>query len=310
MRSLTTCLLTLSVLALTPLLYGPNIGGKVSASREEPGLPCYVVITKGVSSDNERTDLRVLMDAADINEANLAKLQRRFTDLYPDVEHLTVYINTSLTFLLGNYTTVEDVERRAAGIPPRPKVWEKDARAILIRNGEREEFGYKLQGDSPEGLKYVLVKGEDPYCGSCKRLERDLIEPTNDRALDHRETKEDLPCYFIIGNSVMNNRRFVRVFINSEDGDESKLRGLLRYFSQQYPEPDALVIKAYTNLEQESDFLVPSGNKYFIAGMFRTAGNEVIRYQRPYEKVITTIIRGADIFPSLDNYLETEGRSN
>ncbi len=315
MRNITICSLALSALTLSVVAHERADGGKGGRVREDQVIPCYVVISNIESEDNERRRISVLMDKSDVNEENFIKLQHYFSSMYPNVELLNVHIQTSLNFRLGNYTTTEDsnaLRAALAGLPyvRKPKIWEKDAQGFLSRDGETEKFGYKGEGGDLSDMKYVLIKGEDPHCGSCKRLETYVTNFTAEKASAPKRTDGSVSCYFELGNVVMNNRRFIRLLINKEDGNEPNLKGLLRHFVRQYTEPDALVIKVYTDLAQDQDFVAPVVNRYFVAALFRANGNEAIRYQRPHEQASTLVVQGVDIFPSLDNYLETEGRRN
>src|SRR6266496_384694 len=298
MRSLTACLLTLSALALNVMQFEPAVGGEVRDVLRRERLPCYVVVSDEVHDDDQRRAIRIMMGKDDVNEANFVKLQRHFSALYAHDEHFRVQVCTSLNFILGNYTTVEDVERRQAGLTTNPKVWEKDTQGFLMREGETEEFGYKRDGGDMKDMKYVLVKGEDPDCHACERLKAELLDTRSTIPFASRKTRDELPCYFAIGDSVTNGRRLIGLFINPEDGNESNLLALLSHFSRQYPEPETLEIRVYANLKQSNDFVVqllgdhfvPATNDYFVGAIFRDSGNKVIRYRHPKEKVVTLVV--------------------
>lgn len=313
MRRLTICLLTLSALALSVLAPEFANGRNVRLPNRQEGLPCYVVIHNVVREENKQREIKILIDKSDVNEAKFIQLHHHFSAMYPDVEYLSVAVNTSLNFTLGNYKTAEDIEAlRAvvAGLPyeRKPKVWEKDAQGILIRRREMEQFGYKAEGGTLKNMKYVLVKGEDPSCENCKRLESDLRHKGEVSDVKSGKAQSDVPCYFLIENFEMDDQRFIRLFINEEDGNEPNLLALLRRFSRQHPEPERFVIKVYTNPKQDSDFLVPSKGEYFGAALFRDSVNEVIRYHHPSREVKTVVVKGVDIFPKLDDYWGTERR--
>lgn len=308
MRRLSACSLTLSALVLNVMQFEPTASGHLSAVRQDEGLPCYVVVSNEARGDDERREIRIVMSKDDVNQANFVKLHRHFTGLYAHVDHLRVQVHTSLNFTLGNYTTVEDMERLQAGLPTKPKVWEKDAQGILMRTGEVEEFGYKGEGGEMTDMKYFLIKGEDPDCHNCKRLDDEIRGQVITGMADPRKTQDRrVPCYFAFGNSTKDGQRIIGVLINAEDGSEANLRALLNNFSRQYAKPGPLVVKVYTNLKQLNDFVglilgdysVPTMREYFVAAMFRDSGNEVIRYRLPNEKAITVVVRGVDIFPDL-----------
>ncbi len=313
MRRLTICLLALSALAISVAAPEFADGRSVRLSQPKERLPCYVIISNEVREDNKRREIKVLIDKSDVNEANFVRLHRHFSAAYQDAENLSVSVHTSLNFTLGNYKTAEDIQALRAvlsGVPyeSKPKVWEKDAQGILIRRGEVELFGYKAEGGSMKDMKYVLVKGEDPSCENCKRLEVDLRDGGETRDAKPGKAQSDLPCYFVITNFEMEGQRFIRLFINAEDGNEPNLLALLRLFSQQHPGPERLVIKVYTNPKQDSDFLVPGKVEYFSAALFRDSVNEVMRYRHPGTEVKTVVFKGVDVFPKLDDYWGTERR--
>ncbi len=95
-----------------------------------------------------------------------------------------------------------------------------------MRQGEIEKFGYKAEGGDIRDMKYVLVKGEDSECRNCKKLE---VEHPRMKAADgpDRSKTKDVLCYFVIGDSMIDGRRFLGVFINAEDGTEPSLLALL-----------------------------------------------------------------------------------
>lgn len=293
----------------------PNSCGQVEHLRVDERLPCYVVITNTVDDNNKWRRIRILMDVADFSEGNLAKLLSCFAALYPEVEHLSVNVNTSTDFNLGNYTTAQDIEALRAVLAGRPyehkaKVWEKDAQGILTRDGEVEKFGYKLEGGDIRDMKYVLVKGDDSQCKGCKRL-KDNPPGAPGHASEPRVSTSDIPCFFVLGNLVLDQRRLIALFINAEEGTELKLVALLRHVSLEYPEPDRLSIRVYTDYAQSADFVVqalgdadyyvPAMREHFCAALFRESGNDVIRYRRPTEEVTTIIVRGVDISPDIEN---------
>lgn len=318
MRSLTVCLITFAALAVAVIAYEPVAVGRLSNARRGQELPCYVVISNESHDGNTRREIETLLDKADVSEANFARLHRHFSAMYPDAERLTVYVKTSLNFTIGNYKTVEDVEALRAisaggSYVRKPKIWEKDAQGVLVRIGRMEKFGYKVEGGDMGDMKYVLVKGEDPYCHDCKRVGTDIgATPVTGRS-EPGKTQDYVPCYFVIKDSVVDHQRFIRVFINAEDGSESTLLSLLRHFSRQHPEPEPLVIKAYTSLKQTYGFVqelgldLPAMREHFVAALFRDSGNEVIRYRHPHENVTTVVVQGLDVFPDLDDYRGTEG---
>ena len=307
MRSLAGCLVSLTVFLVTVVTHTTAAAGKLRGVNQGEGVPCYVVISDEIREGSHQREIRILMDKDDVNEMNFVNLQRHFCEKYRDVRQLSVQVNTSLDFTLGNYKTV-DIERQQAGLSPKPKVWERGAQGILTCTRELEEFGYKADGGDMKDMKYVVVRGEDPYCKDCKRLGASLPGAESTTGLG-RKTRDGTPCYFEIGDYVVDRTRYIGVFISSEDGNEGSLLGLLRHFSQQFPEPEPLVIKVYTNFKQRNDFItamlsvysfVPAMREYFVAVVFRDTGNEVIRYRRPHGKVRTVVVRGVDIYPNLD----------
>lgn len=303
------CLLTLSILALSTVVHDPCASGKASDVRQGGRIPCYVVISNEVR-DGDEQKIRILIDKDDVTEAKLVRLHQHFSAMYSDVERLYVYVSTSLDFRLGNYTTVEDIERRQAGLPPKPKIWEKDAQGILMRTGGIEKFGYKAAGGDMSDMRYILVRGEDPDCNNCGRLEGNILDNVETAISTPGKTQNDVPCYFVMGNFEMDNRLCIGVFINAEDASELNLLSLLRHFSLRYPDSQPFVIKVYTDSEQRNDFIlqamgereyfVPAMSSHFAAAIFRAAGNQVIRYRRPHETIATIVVQGVDIFPGID----------
>jgi hypothetical protein len=97
------------------------------------------------------------------------------------------------------------------------------------------------------------------------------------------------------------SRRFIRVFINEEDGNVENLLTLLADFSDQRDGAEALVVKVMTSMDQENDPLGSSMKEHFAAALFRDDVSAVIRYRRPHEKGTTIVVRGTDTFPDLDD---------
>lgn len=310
MRSLTVCLLILSALALSVVAHEPIVGGKTREVRRDEGLPCYVVVSNEVHDDNKRREISIRMDKHDVSEANFARLHGHFSTMYPGQERLSVNVETAPSG--GVYTTVEDWERQAAiaaGQPYKerqPKAWEKNAQGSLRRIGEMEQFSYKTEGGDMSDMKYVLVKGEDPYCHNCKRLEAGRRDSGDTTVSESRIRQEGIPCYFVRESLVMDDRRFIRLFINAEDASELNLLLLLGHFSSQHAQSEPFVIKVYTNLEQEYNLTGAILAKHFVAVIFRDSRNEVIRYRHPHEKVTTVVVHGVDIFPDIDDHRGTE----
>jgi len=306
MRRLSAILLIISALVINILQVEPATGGSNVVAAENV-IPCYVVVSDEIRDNDELREITILMSSEDVTEVNFFRLHRHFAVIYPHVKRLSVYVHTSFSFTLGNYPTVEEVERRKADLPTKPKVWEKDAQGILIRTDEMEKFGYKGEGGDIRDMKYVLLRGEEPDCNNCERLVSKSSSGATAAMADFRKGREDSPCYFMFANSVRNNRRVIGLFINANDGTEANLRVLLRAFSRRYGKTEPLAIKVYTNLKQKSDFVAPILGDYvvqamyedFSAVLFRDSNDEVIRYRRPNEKVITVVVRGIDIFPDL-----------
>jgi len=302
MRSLTICLLVLIALVMSVVAYEPTARRKVSLRNPQNDLPCFVVVSNHLDKDVGRA-IKILMDSGDVSEESFVRLHRYFSTMYPHVKRLSVDVRTKLTWAMGFIDRAEDLDLNPT-TERKPRVWEKDAQGILTRRGETEFFRYKVEGGDLRDLKTVLVKGKDPDCLDCKNLESEVNHA--EASAREREKNPGVPCYFVIETFVMDNVRFLRIFINGDAGNRSSLLALWKHLSGVYPNTEALTVKVYTSLDQEN-LLAGAEHRYFVGGLFRNGAHEVLRYRRPREEVTTIVLQGTDIFPNLDDRRGTEG---
>src|SRR5262249_17110659 len=109
-----------------------------SVAKASPGEPpiCFVVVSNEANNTFSSRDLRLLIQEEAATEANFLALVQYFCARYPDAEHLRVFCETSLRFLLGFCLTQHDIDAIRAAVegrtvPYTPKVWEADAQAVL-----------------------------------------------------------------------------------------------------------------------------------------------------------------------------------
>src|SRR5262245_58814529 len=108
-----TRVLTVPLLALMALgiRSGSNTTASVDHDQAPAGEPpvCFVVMSNEAYDASSR-DLRLLIRKEDATESNLVALLQYFGARYPDVEHLRVFCESSLKFMLGNYLTQRDID--------------------------------------------------------------------------------------------------------------------------------------------------------------------------------------------------------
>jgi hypothetical protein len=244
-----------------------------------------------------------LIRKEDATEANFFALLRYFDARYLDTESLHVSCETSLRFMLGNYLTQHDIDAIREALQGRtseykPRVWEADAQAVLDREGTTEEIRYKLEGGDLRDLKRVELDPRQP-CADCASSHSGLVGSGN--ASPQPAGLGNVPCYFLLDDFKLDGRRFIRVFINEEDGSVESLLTLLDHFSNKRDGAEALVVKVLTSMDQERDPLGPSMKEHLVGALFRDDVSAVIRYRRPHEEGTTIVVRGTDTFPDLDD---------
>jgi hypothetical protein len=129
-------------------------------------------VSNKVDTPASSRDLRLLMQKEDATEPNFLALLQYFGSRYPEAEHLRIFCETSLRFLLGNYLTQHDIDAMREAIEGRPsrynpKAWEADAQAVLQRDGTTEQIRYKLEGGDLRDLKSVQLTPRDAACAGC-----------------------------------------------------------------------------------------------------------------------------------------------
>src|SRR5215510_6284925 len=103
MRSTIVCLLFLLALSVGVVEQGAANGGNLINTRAARELPCYVVISDELRADDQKREVTILVDKNDINEEAFVNLQRHFSAMYSDVKHLSVNVETSLNFTIGQH---------------------------------------------------------------------------------------------------------------------------------------------------------------------------------------------------------------
>jgi hypothetical protein len=207
---------------------------------------------------------------------------------------------------------VDNLQRQDAGLPANPTISEKDAQGILMRGDAFEKFCYKVEGGDPSDMKCVLLRGHDSACRDCKQLDAGDPDVRDEHRAGHAgggPLKGRLSCHFQFANVVNNNLREIGLFINSRDGSGANLVELLRNYARQYPQPDRLHVRLYSDLKQSyhfgihdlGEYVVPAMAQHFAAVLFRDGGNSVIRFRHPGEEVQTVVVNGIDVFPGLDD---------
>ncbi|HKV39525.1 MAG TPA: hypothetical protein VJX67_09955 [Blastocatellia bacterium] len=278
-------------------------------------MPCFVTVSDEINRDHTRRSIRILTEEDQITPANLGKLMRYFSGRYAEVEDVSVSVETSLNFLLGNYLTQDDIEGvrcALSGVPHHrtPKVWEKDAQAYLERKGTTETIRYKAKGGDPDEITTVVLKAARPSCADCAGpVPNQGLGAVNamNPAQPESQPSSTAPCFFVIREYSIGGKRFVQVFINRQHGGPAGLVALLDHFSKAYGTNEPLTVKVYTDIQQSSEPYVPMGEVNFAAALFNDGQNEVVRFRRPGHQVKTIVVKGADIFSGLDDMLGTLG---
>ena len=121
--------------------------------------------------------------------------------------------------------------------------------------------------------------------------------------------------YFVISNIVEKDNRDIYILLNQEYFTGEYLRELWKEISDKYPQPERLHVWLNTNIEQVRSFV--NGRPYHLAELilerqdptlyhrfahgllFRTNGNEVIRYYVPSDPIgdvnfKTIVVKGRD----------------
>jgi hypothetical protein len=251
------------------------------------------------------------MRKEDATEPNYVALLQYFRARYPGAEHLRVFCETSLRFMLGSHLSQHDLDALRDALEGRPvqyspKVWEGDAQAVLERGAMTEQIRYKLEGGDLRDLKCVQVTPRDPDCAGCPSSQSELARSPG-WAAPRPTGGSGVPCYFLISDFELDGRRFVRLLMDAGDGSVENLVALLEHFSEKDAGTAPLVVKVLTSLDQEHNPFGPTMKEHFTAALFRDQWNEVIRYRGPGEDETSIVVRGTDVFPDLDDARGTEG---